>query len=117
MKARLYPLPEFTREVDRLKRKYSHIEDDLQNFYQEFLNNPILMADALPGFGRKLWKARVGSTDMQRGKSGGFRIIFHFDESRPETVHLLSIYPKSERKDLSPSEYIELFKKVRKPPV
>ena len=111
MKPTLIEFTRFTDEVRRLSKKYPHLENDLKNFYPDFLDNPLLRADAIPGFERKLWKIRVRSTDQQRGKSGGFRVIFYVHESRPEAVHLLTIYPKSEREDLSGKELLELYKR------
>lgn len=115
MKASLDETPHFKEEVKRLSRKYHHIEDDLQGFYQGFLENPIQSAFAIPGFERKLWKIRIRSRDQQRGKSGGFRLIFYFDESNPGTVHALTIYPKSEREDISAKELWELYKRFIEP--
>lgn len=116
MKPSLVEDPHFKEEVKRLKRKYPHFEADLQRFYEDFLNNPLQRAYAIPGFERKLWKIRMRSTDLQRGKSGGFRLIFYFNESKPDTVHLLAVYPKTEREDLTRAEYLELYKRILKPP-
>jgi len=101
---------EFEDDVKRYSRKYRHIEDDLNRFYQDFQSNPKQEAVAIPGYERKIWKVRVQSSDLQRGKSGGFRLIFYFDELKPETVHLLTIYPKTEREDLSRDELLRFFK-------
>lgn len=120
----LLELPQFREEVRRLSRKYPHIEEDLRRSCQRLLDNPTQGAYAIPGYERKLWKVRLPSTDQRRGKSGGFRLIFYFDGSRPEAIHALTIYPKSEREDLSPAQLWDLYQKFlryvrdyeRKPP-
>lgn len=104
--------PEFQDEVKRLSRKYRHIENDLQSFYKEFLAAPLVRAFAIPGFERRLWKVRMKSSDQQRGKSGGFRLIFYFDETKPAALHMLTLYPKTEREDISADELQRLLKDV-----
>ena len=52
------------------------------------------------------------STDQQRGKSGGFRLIFYFDENKPAALYMLTLYPKTEREDISPDELQRLLKEV-----
>lgn len=111
MKSSFVELTQFKGEIKRLSRKYPQLEDDLNRFYQDFLNNPIQNAFATPGFERKLWKTRMRSTDQQKGKSGGFRIIFYFDEAKPDNVYSLAIYPKNEREDLSSSQLWEIYKR------
>lgn len=112
MKPALAERPEFQDEVKRLSRKYRNIENDLQDFYKEFLPTPLVRAFAIPGFERKLCKVRMKSTDQQRGKSGGFRLIFYFDENKPAALHMLTLYPKTEREDISSDELQRLLKEV-----
>lgn len=111
MKPSPVEFPQFKDEIKRLSRKYHHLENDISRFYQDFLNNPIQNAFAIPGYERKLWKTRMRSTDQQKGKSGGFRIIFYLDEAKPDKVYFLTIYSKSEREDLSSSQLWEIYKR------
>lgn len=112
MKPALVEHPEFLDEVKRLSRKYRHIENDLQDFYKEFLPAPLVRAFAIPGGERLLWKVRMKSADQQRGKSGGFRLIFYFDENKPAALYMLTLYPKAERGDISSDELQRLLKEV-----
>jgi len=64
--------PEFQDEVKRLSRKYRHIENDLQNFYKEFLSAPLVRAFAIPGFERRLWKVRIKSSISSAARAAGF---------------------------------------------
>jgi mRNA-degrading endonuclease RelE of RelBE toxin-antitoxin system len=112
MNPALVERPEFQNEIKRLSRKFRHIENDLQDFYKEFLSAPLVRAFAIPGFERKLWKVRMKSADQQRGKSGGFRLIFYFDENKPVALQMLTLYPKTERADISSDELQRLLKDV-----
>jgi mRNA-degrading endonuclease RelE of RelBE toxin-antitoxin system len=104
---------DFKDDVKRLARKYRRIEEDLQQLYRNLINSPT-QGLPIPGGERKFWKIRMGSSDMQRGRSGGFRIIYFFDEKRPEKLYLLRIFPKSEQEDLTPTEFIELTRQFLK---
>lgn len=105
----------FDKDIERLKKKYPHLEEDIKKFQENFSKEFYLNSDAIPGFERQLWKARIASTDMKRGKSGGFRLIFYYNQTKgADKVQLLNIYPKSERGDLSPDELMELFKNFMK---
>jgi mRNA-degrading endonuclease RelE of RelBE toxin-antitoxin system len=97
--------PTFDEAVNRLKRKYPRVEEDLQ----DALASP-WAPRALPGFANKLWKLRAGSRDQGRGKSGGFRIIYFHDlVGDPRTLFLITIYAKTEREDLEIAELQQIY--------
>ena len=103
---------DFEKDIKRLENAYPSIREDLDKFYKEFNQVKTQRAVAIPKFKRKLWKSRIGSRDMKRGKKGGFRIIFYFDDTeRPDEVYLLAIYPKSEREDLSSEQLWDTYKR------
>ena len=97
--------PSFDDALQRLKRKYPHVEEDLQKAVAQWA-----APRALPSFGGKLWKLRAASRDQNRGKSGGFRIIFYFDQAAdPLHAFLLTIYAKSERENIAVPELQQLY--------
>lgn len=52
-------------------------------------------------------KLRVASRDMQRGKSGGFRLLYlpqPAKETGSDLVYLLFLYAKSDQEDVSLAE-------------
>lgn len=61
------------KDLKRLQKKYPHISDDLAPILEELETNPLL-GDSMEGFG-EFYKTRVKSTDMRKGKRGGFRVI------------------------------------------
>jgi mRNA-degrading endonuclease RelE of RelBE toxin-antitoxin system len=75
-------LPAFDKAIGELQERFPHAETDI---LEEFKAGPPQMTDPLPAYGRKLWKARAGSKDLKRGKSGGFRIIYYWDKELPST--------------------------------
>lgn len=99
--------PGFEDALARLRRKYPRIDQDIKAAFEGGLAG---RCDPLPGYAHKLWKYRVASRDMQRGKQGGFRIIFYMEPGAVESVvYLLAIYAKSERSDVSKEELLGLW--------
>jgi len=45
---------------------------------------------------------RVGNRDAQKGKSSGYRLIYHL--KNPASVLLVEIYSKLDQGDISPNE-------------
>ncbi|MBI4235524.1 hypothetical protein HY604_04460 [Candidatus Peregrinibacteria bacterium] len=53
--------------------------------------------------GRSIYKIRIPSTDMQKGKSGGFRSCIYLYLKKTMLVPLC-IYPKSETESITENE-------------
>lgn len=89
---------EFKQHIRRLGRRYRSIRQDLQALLNE-LEKGETPGDQLQGTGFRVYKARVKNSDSQRGKSGGYRVIYYV--RREENVTLLAMYSKSDQADIS----------------
>jgi mRNA-degrading endonuclease RelE of RelBE toxin-antitoxin system len=99
---------EFTSEVRRLKRKYRQIGNDLETINQQ-LKNGETPGDRMQEFAPYVvYKARVSNRDAQRGKSGGYRVIYYIRTA--ESIILLFIYTKTEQDDVSTEFLREVLK-------
>ncbi|MFM6038876.1 MAG: type II toxin-antitoxin system RelE/ParE family toxin [Sphaerospermopsis kisseleviana] len=49
-----------------------------------------------------VFKVRVKNSNIQKGKSAGYRIIYQVES--PTNVLLLTIYSKSDQEDITPQE-------------
>lgn len=74
------------------------------------LTDDPLCGDAIPGLDGKVFKLRLGSSDMGRGKSGSFRVIYYL-LAPDKTIYLLTIYAKAYKEDIEDSEIKALLKK------
>lgn len=92
----------FLRSLKRLRKKYFHISDDLLLLQNTLLANP-QEGEAIPGFYNRVWKIRLASSDMTKGKSGGYRVIYYYMISSND-IYLLDIYVKTEQEDIQASE-------------
>jgi len=92
--------PEYRKNLKNLAKKYRNIRSDTQSAIAELQNGSVL-GDRLVGFGSNLYvyKVRVKNSDIQKGKSAGYRIIYLLESE--SSILLLTIYSKSEQEDIT----------------
>ncbi len=94
----IYYSPEFKRNVRKLIKKYPSLPDDLDGFIQGLQAGEI-SGDLLQQLGFEVYKERIKNSDNQKGKSGGYRVIYYL--KREEQLFLVTLYAKSEQEDVS----------------
>ncbi len=99
--------PRFERRLKQLARKYRRVGQDFAPLTDLLTANP-RAGDSIPGFGDTVFKIRLASSDMKKGKSGGL------DESA-RVVHLLTIYAKSEQENPDPNELQDVLAELSQP--
>ena len=97
---------EFDRQVKQLFKKYKSLITDIRQFKQDLEANPF-QGDAL---GDNCYKVRMSITSKGKGKSGGARVITCI-KIENDTIHLLTIYDKSEISNIS-DQYFESLKRM-----
>ncbi len=110
MNYEIYLTHTFQKCLKILKKKYRHIKDDIIDIILE-LESDSPSGDPVPGWNREIWKIRVASSDIKRGKSEAFRIIYLLKENDFK-VYLLTIYFKGEKDDITSDEIEKLLKKL-----
>ena len=58
-----------------VKKKYPRVKDDLYGCIKALEQDPS-DGDPIPGWNKEIWKIRVASSDVKKGKRGGYRIIY-----------------------------------------
>jgi mRNA-degrading endonuclease RelE of RelBE toxin-antitoxin system len=66
----------FTTFLKRLRKKYPHIQDDLQPLFNQLADGET-PGDQVPGLQHAVYKVRVRNSDIQKGKSGGYRVLYY----------------------------------------
>lgn len=94
------------RSLKRLSKKYPHAIDDIERLIQR-LESGETPGDQVPGVGYTVYKVRLKSSDLTKGKSGGYRVIYYL-RTADHTI-LITIYVKSEQIDLSADEIKRLI--------
>lgn len=95
----------FKRQLKKLKKKFPHVKEDLLDVLETLhIENEI-------SIGRSIYKIRVGSRDMKKGKSGAFRCYVYLYWKK-ELLVPLCIYTKSEKETLTENELTYHFGKT-----
>lgn len=111
MSYRVVLVTAFLESIKHLKKKYPHANEDAKIALQVLIENPLLGVMIPGGDGAR--KLRVRNSDLKRGKSGGYRLVYFVDGSK-ETLFPLLLYSKTERADISRKELEELIKYLKK---
>ena len=100
----------FQKSIKALKKKYPRVKHDLLDQINALEKDPTT-GDHIPGWHKEIWKARVASTDVKKGKRGGFRLIYFWKDGETE-IYLLVVYFKGEKTDITKKEIDTLLKKL-----
>lgn len=90
--------PTFNRNLRTLAKKYRSIRNDVQPIIEQ-LEQGELPGDRISGVDYAVFKLRVRNSDIQKGKSGGYRLIYYV--KTVNGIVLLTIYAKSEQVDIA----------------
>jgi mRNA-degrading endonuclease RelE of RelBE toxin-antitoxin system len=67
---------DFKRNLRALSKRYRHIRSDLEPLLAQ-LQTGDCPGDQISGIIYTVFKVRLRNTDAQRGKSGGYRVIYY----------------------------------------
>ena len=92
--------PEYRRNLKDLAKKYRNIRSDTQSVIEDFKKG-VIVGDRLTGFGSEIYvyKLRVKNSNIQKGKSAGYRLIYLLESAT--SILLLTIYSKAEKEDVT----------------
>ena len=95
--------PEYKRNLRELSKRFRQIRLDT-GLVIEQIQAGNFMGDRIPGMGEDyiILKVRVKNSNIQKGKSAGYRMIYQVESA--VSVLLLTIYSKSDRTDISLNE-------------
>ena len=96
----------FKRNLRILAKKYHSIRNDIQPIIEQ-LQAGELPGDQISGVGYTIFKLRVKNSDVQKGKSGGYRLIYYV-KTRTKII-LVTIYSKSEQEDIAAAEIQQIL--------
>ncbi len=92
---------DFQQQIRNLAKRYYKIRIDIQPIIQQ-LEAGEIVGDQIQGVGYRVFKVRVKNSNIQKGKSAGYRLLYHLESSTQ--VLLLLIYSKSDRADVTAAE-------------
>ena len=99
------------RQFRILFKRYRKIRSDVQPVIEQLQSGEVL-GDRLSGLNIVVFKVRVKNSDIQKGKSGGYRLIYQVE--MPTRIILLAIYAKSVQSSISTTEIEEIVEAFKR---
>jgi mRNA-degrading endonuclease RelE of RelBE toxin-antitoxin system len=104
---RIQAAKEFQEQLRVLAKRYRQIRDDIQPLITQ-LQQGETPGDQMGGTGYTVLKVRAKNSDLKKGKSAGYRIIYQM--LSPTSVLLLLISAKSDWSDVTAEEIQTVIK-------
>ena len=98
--------PTFKRNIKTLGKKYRSIRRDIEPVIEQ-LQQGELPGDKITGVGDSIFKLRIKNSDISKGKSGGYRLIYYCQTAMG--IILLTIYTKSERVNITAEDIKQII--------
>jgi len=105
-KRKVTTLPNFDRDVKRLKKRFPALKRLIGDVISD-LETGETLGDRIPNIEYAVYKVRLPNPDAQKGKSGGFRVIYCLITE--DGALLLFIYSKSDQTDVPIEVIIQLI--------
>ncbi|MGB3493499.1 MAG: type II toxin-antitoxin system RelE/ParE family toxin [Elainellaceae cyanobacterium] len=99
----------FEKDVRRLAKRYQKIRLDIKFLIQQ-LEAGELPGDQIPNLEQTVFKVRVKNSNIKKGKSAGYRVIYYLKTDTQ--IVLITLYSKSDRSDMNVTEIREILNTV-----
>jgi mRNA-degrading endonuclease RelE of RelBE toxin-antitoxin system len=99
---------QYKKDLKKIQKKYKSIEKDLEDLTEK-LEAGETPGDRINGNQYEVYKVRVKNSDINKGQSGGYRVIYY--TKNIEKVLLTAIYSKSEQANITNKEIETRIKK------
>ena len=103
----IFPTHRFEKELKQLAKKFPSLKNEFAELIADITANP----EAGTFIGNNCYKIRLAIGSKGKGKSGGARVITYL-YIETETVYLLTIYDKGEKKDLKANELNDMIESL-----
>ena len=105
---------DFKKSIKQLKKKYPNCIDVIEGVISDFEVGKFIGEDC-KNLGleqnKAVKKCRIKNIDSQKGKSGGFRLIYYIDYEL-KYVNMLQIYSKNNTENILYSEIKQMLKEL-----
>ena len=101
----------FARCIKALRKRFPSVKNDVELAIEILLDNPSI-GSAIPGAGG-VRKLRVRNSDLSQGKSGGYRMLYYFEDIESRRLYLILLYAKTDREAVTLREIQTLIEDVQ----
>jgi mRNA-degrading endonuclease RelE of RelBE toxin-antitoxin system len=100
--------PEYKQNLRKLSKRFRNIRSDVQPIIEQLQQGDIV-GDRITGITEEyfVYKVRVRNSNIQKGKSAGYRLIYQVESST--SILLLTIYSKSDQTDIGANEILDII--------
>ncbi len=102
----------FQRDLRTLAKRYRHVRQDIQPLIDQ-LQAGELPGDRIPSMEYTVFKVRLKNSDIQKGKSAGYRAIYYLQLS--DRIVLVTLYSKSDRSDVTVADVRDILTEFESP--
>ena len=102
MSFEVVPTESFQATVKQLKKRYVRVSEDLKQAIRSLQADPSIGNVIPKDYGAR--KLRLPNSSANRGKSGGFRLIYFVQQGQRPALWLLLIYSKSDQENVGLTE-------------
>jgi mRNA-degrading endonuclease RelE of RelBE toxin-antitoxin system len=96
----------FSTNLKTLAKRYRNIRKDVQPLLDQLAAGQVL-GEQVPNVGYPVYKVRVPNRDSQRGKRGGYRLLYYL--CTETSILLITIYSKSDQGDIAATTIREII--------
>ena len=100
---------EFKRNLRSLAKAYRSIKSDIEPIIKQ-IEKGELPGNKVSGADLNIFKVRIKNSDIQRGKSSGYRCIYYLKTR--DIIILVTIYSKLEQSDISAKRIKEIISEI-----
>jgi len=101
----------FKRQLKRLARRYRQIKKDIDPIINALIAGET-PGDQVTGTDYTLYKVRAKNSDSNRGKSGGYRVIYYLKTNTHYTF--VTIYSKSDQEDIASDVLDRMINEIKR---
>jgi len=101
----------FKSSLCKLKKRYRRIKEDIKPEIEELTRDPRKWP-VMPG-ARGVRKARVSNSDANKGKSGGYRLLYFVEDQPRKVIYILWVYSKSDMSNVAAADAVRLVEEMK----
>lgn len=99
---------EFKSQLRNLAKRYRIIRTDIQPLIDDLLAGNFI-GDRISGIGYAVFKVRLKNSNLQKGKSNGYRVIYQLKDNT--CIFMIVIYSKSDQTDIAANQIRDIINK------
>ena len=98
--------PDFKNQTRKLTKRYRNLQTDLQPLLDQLIQGET-PGDRIQGLQSIVYKVRLKNSNAQKGKSGGYRVIYYLKSQ--DNILLVTLYSKSDRTDIAIETIVDII--------